>query len=115
MAPLPRSSVNNANVDVVAERLDALRCDVQEIKNILTEQARESRSRDERMIVMSTRLDAAHGRIDALDKWRDSVDKLVPLMRAELWLVGAMAVPVITAIIYIVQQYMAAKASGVIQ
>lgn len=102
----PTSGTSNA---VVIERVENLRCDVAEIKTTLADYIRESRERDEKrereLIIIGHKVETAHARIDSLDKFKGDVEKLLPFLRGYAWVLGAIAVPMLSWFVYLAVEW----------
>ena len=105
-------------VDVLVERLNNVGCDVSELKTDLRDFVKEQREREERrdsrISVIENQAAAAHKRLDVVEEWRKSIEKLMPLLRVEAWLIAAISVPAIGWILYVVGEWAKAKLTGVI-
>lgn len=110
---------------VLVERINNVACDVTELKTDLKDFVREQREREEnrikyekerdtRISVIENQAAAAHKRLDVVEEWRKSVEKLMPLLRVEAWLIAAISVPVIGWVLYVVGEWARAKLTGVI-
>ena len=100
---------NSGSIPTLFERVEHIRCDIAEIKVLIVDHMKDSRERDEKtnkdLLLLSHKAESAHLRIDALDKFRAEVEKLLPFLKAEAWVIGALAVPFIVWIGALVVQW----------
>ena len=101
-------------IGALIERVDNLRTDISELKIIVGNMADDERKRVEKIIELDQRTKRAHERIDELSDWQKGVNKLMPFLRAEAWIVAALAVPVIIWLASVVYRYFIAQASGIL-
>lgn len=104
----------DSQIDVLLERVDNLRSDISEIKIIVGNMADSERQRSEKIVELSQSTKRAHERIDELSDWQKKVNDLMPFLKAEAWIIAALAVPVIVWLASVVYQYLLAKAGGVL-
>ena len=96
---------NTISIEVLAERVESLRCDIQEIKAIFEQMAKERRAEYKTIIALSNSTTRAHERIDDLVDWRKSVDKFMPVVKAVAWICSLMTLPFLLWLISVVWQW----------
>lgn len=87
---------------VLTERIDAVSRDIAELKSLIQDGQKQQRDFNnhyiEERVTIRNQVKVAHDRLDAFSLWQGGVDKLLPVLRAEAYVIGVLSVPVIIGV-----------------
>jgi len=87
---------------VLTERINALFCDIAELKSLIQDGQKQQRDFNdhyiEERVTIRNQVKAAHDRLDVFALWQVGVDQLLPVLRAEAYIIGTLSVPVIIGV-----------------